>query len=136
MESNELGYKEAEFVAEIEKGETACHFSDIVDQLTKVFEGKEGQKLHFFMICEPEQELLVDGKCVVGEGKRKFCAAFICADEADHPEYQAGRGVKIKDLGDKFAVSFEKGNAIEKCPRGNVRELMHRLIDNSPRSGD
>ncbi|MEW6513103.1 MAG: hypothetical protein AB1443_03780 [Pseudomonadota bacterium] len=134
MKANGLGYKEAEFVAEIEKGETTSNFKDIVDQLTNVFEGKENQKLHFFMVCEPEEESIVDGKCVVGQGKRKFCAAFICADESAHPEYQAGRGVKIKDLGDKFAVSFENGKGIEKCPPSNVREFMHRLFDNSSRT--
>lgn len=134
MKTNGFGYKEAEFVAEIQKDETSSHFGDIVDQLTNIFEGKEHQRLHFIMVCEPEQESLVDGKCVVGQGKRKFCAAFICADEADHPAYQSGRAVNIKDLGNKFAVSFDSGKAIEKCPRGNVREMIHRLFDNSPRT--
>ncbi len=131
MNANGIGNKNAEFFAEIKKGETTSQFNDVINQLTEVFEGKEDQRLHFFMVCKPEQESLVDGKSIMEEGKRNFCAAFICADEADHPAYQAGRAVKIQDMGDKFAVSFEDGKALEKCPRGNVRELMNRLFANS-----
>jgi hypothetical protein len=127
MRTNGLGYKDAEFVAEIDKKETRCTFDEVVTQLKQQMNGSE--KVNFIMVCEPDASAVVDGRCDPEKSEvRKFCVGIVFAETFSAMD--EGRSVKATDLGDRFSVSFENVAAIDCRPPGSLKETMRRLFSN------